>query len=65
MTTPSRSAPSLPRGLTYARARLFLGISGVGSVVLLTAALLYFRIPSRGLSLSAGEPLARALAGAR
>ena len=61
MTTPSRSAPSLPRGLTYARARLFLGISGVGSVVLLTAALLYFRIPSRGLSLSAGEPLARAL----
>ena len=61
MTTPSRSAPSLPRGLTYARARLFLGISGVGSAVLLTAAMLYFRVPSRGLSLSADEPLARAI----
>ena len=61
MTTPSRSAPSLPSGLTYARARLFLGVSGVGSAVLLTAALLYVRVPSRGLSSSAAEPLARAL----
>ncbi len=61
MTTPSLPVPSLPRGLTYARARLFLGISGVGSAVLLTAALLYFRIPSRGLSSSAAEPLSRAL----
>ena len=61
MTTPSLSPSSLPRGLTYARARLFLGVSGVGSAVLLTAALLYVRVPSRGLSSSAAEPLARAL----
>lgn len=52
MTTSSLPLSTLPRGVTYARARLYLGITGVGSAVLLATALLYFRIPSRGLSMS-------------
>lgn len=61
MTTSTLPLNTLPRGLTYARARLYLGITGVGSAVLLAAALLYFRIPSRGLSLSAEQAMPAAL----
>ncbi len=61
MTISTLPVNTLPRGVTYARARLYLGISGVGSAVLLTAALLYFRIPSQGLSLSTAQPVPAAL----
>ena len=58
MTTSSLPLDTLPRGVSYARARLYLGITGVGSAVLLTAALLYFRIPSSGLSDAQSVPAA-------
>jgi hypothetical protein len=58
-STVTQSPP--PSGLTYARARLYLGITGVGSAVLLAAALLYFRIPSRGLSMSPAQSVPAAL----
>ncbi len=61
MTTSTLPLNTLPRGLTYARARLYLGITGVGSAVLLAAALLYFRIPSQGLSLSSAQSVPAAL----
>ena len=61
MTSSISPLTTLPRGLTYARARLYLGITGVGSAALLAAALLYFRIPSQGLSLSSAQPLPAAL----
>ncbi|WP_411281587.1 hypothetical protein [Gemmatimonas sp.] len=52
---------TLPRGVTYARARLYLGITGVGSAVLLATALLHFRIPSSGLSMTAEQSVPAAL----
>lgn len=61
MTTSTLPLNTLPRGLTYARARLYLGITGVGSAVVLAAALLYFRIPSQGLSLSSAQSAPAAL----
>jgi len=61
MTTSFVPLNPLPRGLTYARARLYLGITAVGSAVLLAAALLYFRIPSQGLSLSSTQSAPAAL----
>ena len=61
MTTSTLYLNTLPRGLTYARARLYLGITGVGSAVVLAAALLYFRIPSQGLSLSSAQSAPAAL----
>ncbi|QJR37464.1 hypothetical protein [Gemmatimonas groenlandica] len=61
MTISALPLDTLPRGLTYARARLYLGITGVGSAVLLSAAMLYFRIPSQGLSLSSAQPVPAAL----
>jgi hypothetical protein len=61
MTISPLHLNTLPRGLTYARARLYLGITGVGSAALLAAAVLYFRIPSQGLSLSSAQPAPAAL----
>ncbi len=61
MTTPPLLLRNLPRGVSYARARLYLGITGVGSAVLLAVSLLYFRIPASGLSTSAEQPIGRAL----
>ncbi len=49
------------RVITYARARLFLGISGVGSATLAAALLLFFDVPAQGLSTSAAQSLPRAL----
>ena len=43
--------------LRYARARLYLGISGVGTAVVVATAMLIFDIPSRILSTSAQQPL--------
>ena len=61
MTSSTLPLNTLPRGVTYARARLYLGITGVGSAVLLAASLLYFRIPTQGLSLSAAQSMPAAL----
>ncbi len=61
MTISSMPLDTLPRGVTYARARLYLGITGVGSAVLLATALLYFRIPSRGLSMADAQSVPAAL----
>ncbi len=61
MTTSSLPLDLLPRSVTYARARLYLGITGVGSAVLLAVALLYFRIPSQGLSMSGAQPVPAAM----
>ncbi|WP_373068814.1 hypothetical protein [Gemmatimonas sp.] len=61
MTISSLPLSTLPRGVTYARARLCLGITGVGIAVLLATALLYFRIPSRGLSMSDTQSVPAAL----
>jgi hypothetical protein len=61
MTSSTATLTPPPSGLTYARARLYLGITGVGSAVLLAAALLYFRIPSRGLAMSDAQSVPAAL----
>jgi hypothetical protein len=61
MTSPTFPLNSLPRGLSYARARLYLGISGVGTAVVLACAMLFFRIPSQGLSLSSAQAMPAAL----
>jgi len=61
MTSSTVTLTPPPSGLTYARARLYLGITGVGSAVLLAAALLYFRIPSRGLAMSDAQSVPAAL----
>jgi hypothetical protein len=61
MTTSVSPSNARPHGVTYARARLYLGISGVGSVVLLAAALLYFLFPSWWLSLSSDQSVPAAL----
>jgi hypothetical protein len=60
------TSPSLPIGartgrLTYARSRLYLGITGVGTAVLAAMCLLAFDIPSRGFSTSAEQSLSRAM----
>ena len=61
MTSSTVTLTPPPSGLTYARARLYLGITGVGTAVLLAAALLYFRIPSRGLAMSDAQSVPAAL----
>lgn len=48
-------------GLTYARARLLLGISGVGASVLVATALLAFDVPQRVLSTAGDQPLSQAV----
>lgn len=47
--------------MTYARARLLLGISGVGTSVLIATALLTLDLPARTLSISSDQPLHLAL----
>lgn len=61
MTTPAFSAPDAPTRLTYARARLLIGISGVGTCVLVAAALIGFGIPAEVLSRSNEQPLLHAV----
>lgn len=61
MTSPPLPLKPLPRGLSYARARLSLGITGVGSAVLLAAASLYCRIPVSELSSSSVQTMPAAL----
>ncbi|MHC4892967.1 MAG: hypothetical protein ACYTFV_06255 [Planctomycetota bacterium] len=48
--------------MTYARARLWTGISGVGSLVLLASILLAIDQPATALAGTGGDPLADALA---
>ncbi len=62
MSTSAFTAPDAPSRLTYARARLLLGISGVGTAVLVAAALLAFELPARLLSASVTQPLRGAVA---
>ncbi len=62
MATPALSSPSAPSRLSYARSRLYIGICGVGTSVLLATALLAFDVPTRTLSNSVSQPLSEALA---
>lgn len=62
MTTPALSAPSVSARMTYARARLLLGISGVGTAVLIATALFAFEIPARLLSNAGAQPFGEAVA---
>jgi hypothetical protein len=60
--------PSLSRGegfgpLSYARSRLYLGISGVGTAVLAATCLLVFDIPQAGFTTTEGQSVGRALFG--
>jgi len=50
-----------PGRLSYARARLYLGISGVGTAVLAAVCLLGFDIPQAGFSTSPAQPVGRSL----
>jgi len=61
MTTSSFSVPGASSRITYARARLLLGISGVGASVLVAASVLLFDLPARLLSESAQQSLPAAL----
>ena len=61
MTLPTLPLPASPHGLTYARARLFLGITAVGSAVVLASSLLYAQLPSWGMSTSEVQSVATAL----
>jgi hypothetical protein len=61
MTLPTRPLAALPHGLTFARARLFLGITAVGSTVVLASSLLYAQLPSWGMSTSEVQSVAAAL----
>lgn len=62
MTSSALFTPGAPSRLTYARARLLLGISGVGTAVLIATGVLAFDIPARTLSISSAQPLAQAVA---
>lgn len=62
MANPAFSAPAASARMTYARGRLLLGISGVGTAVLIATALLAFDIPARTLSTSGEQPLPQAVA---
>lgn len=60
------TSPSLPIGartghLTYARSRLYLGITGVGTSVIAAVCVLGFDIASQGFSTSPDQPLGRAM----
>jgi hypothetical protein len=62
------TSPSLSRGegfgpLSYARSRLYLGISGVGTAVLAATCLLVFDIPQAGFTTTEGQSVGRALFG--
>lgn len=62
MATPALSSPVAPSRLSYARARLYIGICGVGTSVVLATALLAFDVPARTLSTSVTQSLPEALA---
>ncbi len=62
MTSPSLSYRLASRRITYARARLLLGISGVGTSVLLATTVLAFDLPARLLSIDARQPIGAAAA---
>jgi hypothetical protein len=60
------TSPSLSRGegfgpLSYARSRLYLGISGVGTAVLAATCLLYFDVPSAGFATTTEQSVGRSL----
>jgi hypothetical protein len=59
MTIASLPSPSRP---THARARLWLGIAGVGGVVLLAAGALLSDLPARTLARDPAQPLLAAVA---
>ena len=61
MTTSLSPSNTLRHGVTYARARLYLGITGVGSAVLLAASPLYLLFPTWWLSLSSDQSVPAAL----
>ncbi len=61
MTSPFFPAATVARRVTYARARLYLGITGVGSAVLAAFAVLRTDFPTQGFSSAANQPLAAAL----
>ncbi len=63
MTSPSlsRSGGQGFGALSYARSRLYLGISGVGTAVLAATCLLFFDIPSAGFSTATEQPVGRSL----
>lgn len=62
MTDSAHLASVPPSRMTYARARLFLGISGVGTSVLIASALLFWHVPARTLSNSGAQSLPEAVA---
>ncbi len=61
MTTSTFSILGGASRMTFARARLLLGISGVGASVIMAASLLLFVIPGSALSTSPEQPLLRAV----
>ncbi len=63
MTSPSlsRSGGQGFGTLTYARSRLYLGISGVGTAVLAATCLLFFDIPSVGFATTTEQSVGRSL----
>lgn len=63
MTSPILSARTQNGfgSLTYARSRLYLGITGVGTAVLAAICLLYFDIPAAGFSTSVEQSLGRSM----
>lgn len=61
MTSPSLSAGEGFGPLSYARSRLYLGISGVGTAVVAAVCLLYFDIAGTGFSSSAEQSIGRSL----
>lgn len=61
MTSPSLPIGAGPGRLPYARARLYLGISGVGTAVLAAVCLLGFEIPQAGFSTSPAQSVGRSM----
>jgi hypothetical protein len=61
MTTSALSTSSAPSRITYARARLLLGISGVGTAVIIATAVLAFEVPARLLSNAGAQPIGEAV----
>jgi len=61
MTSSALPTSGAPSGLTYARARLLLGISGVGTAVVMATVLLAFDVPARVLSNAGAQPLWQAV----
>ena len=62
MTSIPASVRAEPTRLSYARKRLLLGITGVGTAVLFAISALLFGLPSRVLSTSTTQPARAAIA---